>query len=190
MILLLDNYDSFAHNLARYVRQLGCVVQVVRNDKITIAEINKLAPEKIIISPGPKDPDGAGVALDIVREFGARIPILGICLGHQVIAAAYGAKVIRSAQPAHGKASTIHCLSSPIFQNMPQNFNVGRYHSLIVQADGLPKCLRVIAKTSANEIMALEHDTHPVLGLQFHPESVLTEHGYAMLNNFLGLAVA
>jgi anthranilate synthase/aminodeoxychorismate synthase-like glutamine amidotransferase len=185
MILLIDNYDSFAHNLARYIRQLGFEVLVKRNDAISIAAIKKMAPEKIILSPGPKAPADAGICLDTVRELGAQIPILGICLGHQVIAAAFGAQVVRADVPMHGRSSKIICKEHIIFKNLPSEFKVGRYHSLIVAKNNLPDCLRVIAETEYGDVMAIAHTNNLVIGLQFHPESVLTEFGYAMLNNFL-----
>lgn len=185
MILLIDNYDSFAHNLARYVRQLGSQVKVVRNDKITIAEIKALQPEKIIISPGPKEPRDAGICLNVVRKFASHIPILGVCLGHQVIAAAFGANVVRAESPMHGKGSVITCTTQSVFSGLPKQFKVGRYHSLVVDPDSMPSCLQVIAQSNDKEIMALQHKHLPVIGLQFHPESVLTEHGYQMLENFL-----
>ena len=185
MILLIDNYDSFVHNLARYVRQLGAEVVVKRNDEISIAEIAALKPSRIIISPGPKTPNDAGICLELVKHFATTIPILGICLGHQVIAAAFGAEVVRSEYPMHGKASKVSCGGNYIFHALPGEFTVGRYHSLIVANDSLPDCLQVIATTDKQEIMALCHKDLPVIGLQFHPESVLTDYGYEMLGNFL-----
>ena len=187
MILLLDNYDSFAHNLARYVRQLSNKVTVVRNDKISIDEIAAMRPERIIISPGPKGPEDAGICLEVVNNFAATIPILGVCLGHQVIAAAFGAAVVRAKQPMHGKSSVIYCEDNPIFEDLPPQFRVARYHSLIVDAATIPDCLQVVANTAAGEVMTLTHKNYPVVGLQFHPESVLTEHGYQLLNNFLAI---
>jgi anthranilate synthase/aminodeoxychorismate synthase-like glutamine amidotransferase len=185
VVLLIDNYDSFAHNLARYIRQLGFEVLVKRNDEISIEEIKKIAPDKIILSPGPKAPCDAGICLDVVREFASTVPIMGVCLGHQVIAAAFGAQVVRADKPMHGRASKIISQKHMIFNNLPSEFMVGRYHSLIVSKQELPDCLMVIAETEHGEVMAIAHKDNLVIGLQFHPESVLTEYGYEILQNFL-----
>ncbi len=185
MVLLIDNYDSFAHNLARYVRQLGAKVLIKRNDEISIEEIKKIAPDKIILSPGPKAPCDAGICLDVVREFAPTVPIMGVCLGHQVIAAAFGAQVVRADKPMHGRSSKIISQKHLIFNNLPSEFKVGRYHSLIVSKQELPDCLMVIAETEDGEVMAIAHKDNLVIGLQFHPESVLTEYGYEILQNFL-----
>lgn len=185
MILLIDNYDSFVFNLARYVAELGYEYQVVRNDQITLDEIAARAPTHIILSPGPCSPNEAGISLSLITRFLATIPILGVCLGHQAIGQACGGKVVRAANPKHGKSSLVHHDGKGLFQDLPNPFKVARYHSLIVENDSLPACLKVTARTAENEIMAIEHQDYPVFGVQFHPESVLTEHGHAMLKRFL-----
>jgi para-aminobenzoate synthetase component 2 len=184
MILLVDNFDSFVYNLARYLEEIGNETLVVRNDQIDIAGIRALNPEAIVISPGPCAPPKAGISMDVVRELGAEVPILGVCLGHQVIGAAYGGQVVRG-EPVHGRASPIHHDGRGIFQGMPAPFQAGRYHSLVVARAGLPAKLEVAAALADGTIMALRHACHPVVGIQFHPESVLTEHGHALLRNFL-----
>jgi anthranilate synthase/aminodeoxychorismate synthase-like glutamine amidotransferase len=186
MILLIDNYDSFVYNLARYVRELGETPVVRRHDAVTLDEIDGLAPSHIIISPGPCSPKEAGVSNDVVRRFGPTIPILGVCLGHQCIGAAYGGEIVRAARPMHGKTSHIHHQGTGIFAGLPNPFLATRYHSLVIAPGSLPPELRVIATSEDGEIMAVEHREHPVIGLQFHPESVLTEHGYRLLARFLG----
>jgi anthranilate synthase/aminodeoxychorismate synthase-like glutamine amidotransferase len=188
VILLIDNYDSFVYNLARYVRELGRDALVRRHDAITLEQIAALGPSHIIISPGPCTPGEAGISTDVVRHFGPRIPILGICLGHQCIGAAYGAGIVRAATPMHGKASLIHHDGRGIFAGLPIPFRAGRYHSLAIARTGLPDELRVTATAEDREIMAVEHTRDPVIGLQFHPESVLTEYGYHLLAGFLGAA--
>jgi anthranilate synthase/aminodeoxychorismate synthase-like glutamine amidotransferase len=185
MILLIDNYDSFVYNLARYVRELGETPLVCRNDGLTMSEIERMAPSHIIISPGPRSPNEAGVSIEAVRRFGPSIPVLGVCLGHQVIGAAYGAAIVRARQPMHGKVSRIHHDGSGIFAGLPTPFDATRYHSLSVSSASLPPVLRVTATADDGEIMALEHREHPVVGVQFHPESALTEHGYQLLDRFL-----
>ncbi|HUL49182.1 MAG TPA: aminodeoxychorismate/anthranilate synthase component II [Gemmatimonadales bacterium] len=187
MILLIDNYDSFVYNLARYVRELGGDALVRRHDAITLEQIATLRPSHIIISPGPCTPGEAGISTDVVRRFGPTIPILGICLGHQCIGAAYGAGIVRASTPMHGKASLIHHDSRGIFAGLPVPFRAGRYHSLAITRVGLPDRLRVTATAEDREIMAVEHTQYPVVGLQFHPESVLTEYGYHLLARFLGM---
>lgn len=189
MILLIDNYDSFVHNLARYVRELGGETEVVRNDAITTREIERRAPSHIIVSPGPCTPREAGVSIEAISTFGGRIPILGVCLGHQSIAAACGGEVVRSERPMHGRASPVHHTGVGIFQGVPSPFRAARYHSLIVPRTPLPDCLRVVATTEDEEVMAFHHRDFAVWGVQFHPESVLTEHGYTLLRNFLSLRV-
>lgn len=181
MILIIDNYDSFVHNIARYFVELGQTVKLRRNDEVSDADLEVRA---IVISPGPCTPQEAGSSLDVVRKFSGRIPILGICLGHQVIGEVFGGKVVRALHPMHGDSSEIRHDGTGIFEGLPQNFNAGRYHSLIVQ--GVEHTdLRVTATSSDGEIMGLAHKTHPTFGVQFHPESILTEHGYDMLRNFL-----
>lgn len=185
MILIIDNYDSFVHNLARYVRELGHSTQVVRNDCITVEEIQALKPKAIILSPGPCSPNEAGICCDIVQRLGADIPILGICLGHQAIGQAYGAEITTAKKPMHGKSAPLHHNAKGIFLDLPTTMQVARYHSLIISNNQLPSCLEITATSAENEIMAVRHTQHPVIGLQFHPESVLTEHGYKLLQNFL-----
>jgi anthranilate synthase/aminodeoxychorismate synthase-like glutamine amidotransferase len=186
MILLIDNYDSFVHNLARYVRELGWEADVRRNDAVTLAEVERLAPSHIIISPGPCTPAEAGLSTAIVRRFGPATPILGVCLGHQCIGAAYGGLVVRAGRPLHGKTSTIVHDGTGIFAHVPSPVRVARYHSLVVDRESLPDALRVVATARDDgEIMAVAHREHPVIGVQFHPESAATDYGYAMLDAFL-----
>lgn len=186
MILLIDNYDSFVYNLARYVRELGAQSVVRRHDAVTTAEIEALGPTHIIISPGPCSPNEAGISTEVVRRLGAKIPILGVCLGHQCIGAAYGGEIVRARRPMHGKTSQIHHDGSGIFTGLPRPFAATRYHSLVIAPGSVPSELRVTAMSEDGEIMAVQHREHPVTGVQFHPESVLTEHGYRMLAHFLG----
>jgi anthranilate synthase/aminodeoxychorismate synthase-like glutamine amidotransferase len=185
MILLIDNYDSFVYNLARYVRELGGTPVVRRNDAITLDAIERLAPSHIIISPGPCSPTEAGISVDVVRRFGVSTPLLGVCLGHQAIGAAYGAEVVRAGRPMHGKVSRIRHDGTGIFRGLPSPFSATRYHSLVVSRASLPPTLRATAVADDGEIMAIEHTEHPVIGLQFHPESALTEYGYRLLDRFL-----
>ena len=185
MILLIDNYDSFVHNLARYTRELGGEPLVRRNDAVTLDEIAELAPSHIIISPGPCSPNEAGISTEVVRRFGASTPILGVCLGHQCIGAAYGGRIVRAGRVMHGKTSRIHHDGTGIFEGLPSPFVATRYHSLVIEPASLPGELRVLATSEDGEIMAVEHREHPVTGVQFHPESALTEHGYRMLDRFL-----
>ncbi len=186
MILVIDNYDSFVHNLARHMELAGWAYYIARNDKITLKQISLLNPEAIIISPGPCAPQQAGVCIDAVRRFGAHIPILGVCLGHQCIGEAYGAQTIPSEKPTHGKASMIHHDGDVLFAGIPNPFKAGRYHSLAI---GSSPELNVTAQTTEGEIMAIQHKTAPVFGVQFHPESVLTEHGMDLITNFTKLAL-
>jgi anthranilate synthase/aminodeoxychorismate synthase-like glutamine amidotransferase len=187
MILLLDNYDSFTYNLAQYLGQLGQQLEVRRNDRITLDEIERMAPERIIISPGPCTPREAGISVDLIRQFAGKIPILGVCLGHQAIGYAFGGRVIRAQKLMHGKTSEIHHDGKSIFHGLPQPFTATRYHSLIVERKSLPKELEISAETSDGLIMGLRHRTMKVEGVQFHPESVLTDSGMALLRNFLEL---
>ena len=188
MILLIDNYDSFVWNLARYVSELGHTRIVVRNDATSLDEIAALAPSHIIVSPGPCSPAEAGISNAVIGAFGASIPILGVCLGHQCIGAALGGRVERARRPMHGKTSLIRHDGRGVFVGLPDPLRVTRYHSLIVEDEGLPDCLQVTARSEEGEIMALAHRAQPVVGVQFHPEAVLTEHGHALLRNFLSLA--
>ena len=181
MILIIDNYDSFVHNIARYFTELDERVRVVRNDEVKRADLKAKA---IVISPGPCTPHEAGVSIDVVREWSGKVPILGVCLGHQVIGEVFGGKVVRAKQPMHGDFSAIRHTGKGVFKDLPQDFNAGRYHSLIVE-DVEDTMLDVTAWSGENEIMGLQHRVHPTHGVQFHPESVMTEHGYDMLRNFL-----
>ena len=186
MILLIDNYDSFVHNLARYVRELGAEAMVVRNDEITIEGVETLAPTHIIISPGPCSPAEAGVSTELVRHFGPTTPILGVCLGHQCIGAAYGGPILRAGRPVHGRTSLISHDGTSVFTGLPSPIEVTRYHSLVIPAGAVPAALRVTATANDDqEVMAVEHREHPVVGVQFHPESAATQYGYAMLNRFI-----
>ena len=185
MILLIDNYDSFTFNLYQYIGIFADDIKVVRNDKITISEIEQLQPERIVLSPGPKSPKEAGICMDVVKTFYDKIPILGICLGHQCIGEALGGTVSYARQLFHGKQSLIDHDGSSIFTGIDTPIKVARYHSLSVQSDDLPDCLRVLASTADGEIMAMRHKEYPVIGLQFHPESIYTEHGKRMVENFV-----
>jgi len=190
VLLMLDNYDSFTYNLVQYLQALGAEVKVVRNDAMSVDEIAALAPERIVISPGPCTPNEAGVSLEVIEQLGATTPILGVCLGHQGIGQAYGGKVIRAGQIMHGKTSRIRHEGKGVFAGLPDSYEATRYHSLVVERSSLPAALEITAWTenedgSFEEIMGLRHREFPVEGVQFHPESILTEHGHALLKNFL-----
>lgn len=187
MILLVDNYDSFVYNLARYVRELGEEPVVKRNTELTVAQVSGLAPSHIIVSPGPCTPNEAGISTELIRQLGERIPILGVCLGHQCIGAAYGAEIVRAKRPMHGKTSAIQHGGTGVFQNLPNPLAATRYHSLAIARENLPGDLEVTATAPDGEIMAVAHRRFPVAGVQFHPESILTEHGYDLLRNFLSV---
>ncbi len=188
MLLLIDNYDSFTYNLFQYLSELGETVRVERNDKITIDQIEALHPEKIIISPGPSTPQQAGISNDVIRQFGSRLPLLGVCLGHQCIGYSFGGIVARAAKIMHGKSSLIYHNNSSVFQGMPNPFSAIRYHSLAIQRSNLPDCLEISAWTDDGEIMGIRHRQYPVAGVQFHPESFMTENGKQILGNFLKLS--
>ncbi len=188
MILVIDNYDSFTFNLVQYLGELGEIPKVFRNDKIGLNDITAMAPDSILISPGPCTPHEAGISMDVIREFSGRIPILGVCLGHQSIAAVFGGEVIRAPRLMHGKTSLIEHDGAGMFAGLPSPFTATRYHSLIVP-EPLPDCLLKTAWTAEGELMGLRHREHPTFGLQFHPESILTEHGHQMLKNFLEIKV-
>jgi para-aminobenzoate synthetase component 2 len=187
MILVIDNYDSFTYNLVQYLGELGAEVQVFRNDAISLDEMGAIKPERLLISPGPGVPDGAGVTLEAIRAFAGKIPILGVCLGHQAIGQAFGGRVTRAPYLMHGKTSEICHDSATIFQGLPYRFKATRYHSLIVEKEGLPEELEVSATTPDGVVMGLRHRRFPVEGVQFHPESVMTEYGKKLLKNFLEL---
>ena len=188
MILLIDNYDSFVHNLARYFERLGHATCVVRNTAIDVAEVESRCPAAIVLSPGPCTPDHAGCTLELVRRLHGRVPLLGVCLGHQTIAAALGGRVIRATEPVHGRTSLVHHNGRGVFAGVPNPLVGCRYHSLVVDEVSLPECLEVTARADDGTVMAIEHRSLPVVGLQFHPESILTEYGYGLLAAFLRLA--
>ncbi|WP_035902724.1 anthranilate synthase component II [Legionella geestiana] len=183
--LLIDNYDSFVHNLARLIRECGFQTDVRRNDALSLDAIAAMQPSHIVLSPGPCTPDDAGITLDVIRRFSGCIPLLGVCLGHQAIAQAFGARIKRATPPMHGRASLIMHDGQGIFRNIPTPFKAARYHSLAVSRDDLPDCLTISATSMDGEIMGLQHRELPVTGVQFHPESILTSHGHALLQNFL-----
>lgn len=187
MILLLDNYDSFTYNLAQYLGQMGQELEVRRNDQISLEEIEELRPERIVISPGPCTPKEAGISVPLIEHFAGKIPILGVCLGHQAIGAAFGGRVVRAAKIMHGKTSDIHHDGKTIFRGLSQNFRATRYHSLIVERKSLPRVLEISAETDDGTIMGLRHRKLAVEGVQFHPESVLTVEGFQLLENFLSI---
>ncbi|ALG90848.1 MULTISPECIES: anthranilate synthase component II [Actibacterium] len=185
MLLIIDNYDSFVFNVARYCAELGHPAQVIRNDAVNVAEVERFAPTEIIISPGPAAPDAAGVSLEVVRRLSGRVPILGLCLGHQCIGAAFGGRIARAREPMHGRASAISHGRAGLFHGLPVPLTVGRYHSLIVaETPDFNRCLRVTARSEKGEIMALAHTDHPTFGVQFHPESILSEKGHEIFGNF------
>ncbi|AKM30182.1 aminodeoxychorismate/anthranilate synthase component II [Pandoraea faecigallinarum] len=188
MLLMIDNYDSFTYNIVQYFGELGEDVRVFRNDEITLDTIAGLAPERICLSPGPSCPANAGITLDVLKRFSGEIPILGVCLGHQAIGEAFGGNVVRAQQIMHGKVSEIETTQQGVFANLPKRFTVTRYHSLAIERASLPDCLEVTAWTDDGEIMGVRHRTLDVEGVQFHPESILSEHGHAVLRNFLQAA--
>jgi len=190
MILVLDNYDSFTYNLVQYLGELGATMRVARNNKITVEEIEGLAPEGIVVSPGPGTPDGAGISLALIRHFHETTPILGVCLGHQAIGQAFGGRVTRAQKQMHGKTSTIQHDNRGVFEGLPQGFEATRYHSLVVLDEGFPADLEISARAEDGEIMGLRHRRLPIEGVQFHPESILTGQGKALLRNFLVLTRA
>lgn len=189
MLLMIDNYDSFTFNIVQYFGQLGEEVKVFRNDEISIDEIAALKPQRLVISPGPCSPEEAGISVAAIRAFAGKIPILGVCLGHQSIGAAFGGNVVRSVSLMHGKTSPIHHNGQELFENLPNPFQATRYHSLVVDRPTLPDCLEVTAWVENGEIMGLRHKELPIWGVQFHPESILTEGGMELLNNFLKISV-
>ncbi len=184
MLLVIDNYDSFTYNLVQYLGELGADITVFRNDQVTVDKVKDLAPDQIVISPGPGNPDDGGISNEVIRQLGSSTPVLGVCLGHQCIGHVYGGRVSRAPRLMHGKVSSVYHNGRGIFYGVPSPFQATRYHSLIVE-EPLPECLEVTAFTRDGEIMGLRHKEHPVLGVQFHPESILTEHGKRLLRNFL-----
>lgn len=189
MLLMIDNYDSFTYNLVQYLGELGQEIRVFRNDQISIEEIEAMRPERIVISPGPCTPKEAGISVDLIKRFSGKIPILGVCLGHQAIGEAFGGEVVRAGRLMHGKTSMIHHDGKTIFQHLPNPFEATRYHSLIVKKEALPSCLEISAETKEGEIMGLRHKEFPVEGVQFHPESILTKEGKDLLKNFLRITI-
>jgi anthranilate synthase component 2 len=192
MLLMIDNYDSFTFNLVQYLGELGQEVKVVRNDALTVADIRAMAPSRIMISPGPGTPDSSGVSIDILREMQGELPIFGVCLGHQAIGQVFGGQVVRAREIMHGKTSPVKHRGQGVFAGLPNPFQATRYHSLVVQKDSVPDCLEITAWTeredgSLDEIMGLRHRTLDIEGVQFHPESILTQHGHDLLRNFLGM---
>jgi anthranilate synthase component II len=188
MLILIDNYDSFTYNLVHYLGELGGQCRVFRNDKITVAEVLRQKPKGIVLSPGPCTPNEAGICLELIAKAGPTIPLLGVCLGHQAIGQAYGGRVVRAPTLMHGKLSQITHTAKGLFKGVPKTFSATRYHSLIVERKGLPSDLAITARTADGVIMGLQHKTHPVHGVQFHPESIASEHGHALLANFLDIA--
>jgi anthranilate synthase component 2 len=186
MLLMIDNYDSFTYNLVQYLGELGQDVRVYRNDQITVEEVERLKPTHIVVSPGPCTPNEAGISVETITKLGGKIPLLGVCLGHQSIGAAFGGNIIRAKQLMHGKTSMIHHANKGIFKGLPNPFEATRYHSLVIERETIPDCLEITAWTDDGEIMGVRHKTLNVEGVQFHPESILTQHGHEMLANFLG----
>ncbi|MBI3989676.1 MAG: aminodeoxychorismate/anthranilate synthase component II [candidate division NC10 bacterium] len=187
MIALIDNYDSFTYNLVQYLSELGQELKVVRNDQVTVEEVEALHPSRIVISPGPKTPSQAGISCEVIIRLAGKVPILGVCLGHQCIGATFGGRIVRAERLMHGKTSTIYHDGRTIFQNLPNPFDATRYHSLLVERESLPECLVVSAETKEGEVMGLRHKEFPIEGVQFHPESILTPVGKDLLRNFLAL---
>lgn len=189
MLVMIDNYDSFTYNLVQYLGELGEEVRTFRNDEITIEQLEALNPDRIMLSPGPCTPDKAGISLAVIEHFKGKLPLMGVCLGHQSIGQVFGGKVVHAKQIMHGKTSLIEHNNRGVFANIENPFTVTRYHSLVVERDSLPECLDVTAWTDDGEIMGFRHRDYPIEGVQFHPESILTEHGHALLKNFLEITV-
>ncbi len=185
MLIVIDNYDSFTYNLVQYLGELGADVRVIRNDEITVDEIENIEPERILISPGPGTPDSAGISLAVIERFADKLPILGVCLGHQAIGQFFGGRIVRAPVPVHGKPVRIDHDGKTIFSDLPNRFSAGRYHSLIVDRDSMPDCLEIAAISPDGLVMGLRHRTKKIEGVQFHPESILTEHGKKLLQNFM-----
>ncbi|MCG2721099.1 MAG: aminodeoxychorismate/anthranilate synthase component II [Thermodesulfovibrionales bacterium] len=189
MLLMIDNYDSFTYNLVQYLGELGEDIRVYRNNKITVGEIEALRPDRIVISPGPCTPNEAGISVDVIRYFAGKIPVLGVCLGHQAIGAAFGGEIVRAPRLMHGKTSMIYHDGKEVFQGLPNPFEATRYHSLLIKRETLPECLQITAWTDVGEIMGVRHKEFLVEGVQFHPESILTRVGKSLLKNFLRLSI-
>ncbi len=189
MFILIDNYDSFTYNLVHFLGELGAEIMVKRNDAVTVDEVLAQAPEAVVMSPGPCDPDRAGICLELVERAAGRLPLLGVCLGHQAIGQAFGGRVVRAPYVMHGKLSAVHHNGTGVFAGLPNPFEATRYHSLVVERDSVPECLEVTAETEDGVVMGLAHRELPVHGVQFHPESIASEHGHALLRNFLDVAV-
>lgn len=187
MLVVIDNYDSFTYNLVQYFGVLGVQMKIFRNDEVTLKEIRALHPDRILVGPGPCTPNEAGISCDVIREFGPKIPLLGVCLGHQSIGHVFGGRVVRAERLMHGKVSPVIHNGKGIFKDIPSPVSSTRYHSLIVDRDSLPDCLEIVAETKELEIMGLRHRAYPIYGVQFHPESILTDHGMQMLQNFLDI---
>lgn len=187
MLAMIDNYDSFTYNLVQYLGELGQVIKVYRNDQVTVDELERLEPERIVVSPGPCSPLEAGISNEVIRRFGGRVPLLGVCLGHQCIGHVFGGEIVRAPRLMHGKTSMIHHDGKTIYQGLPNPFQATRYHSLIIRRETLPTCLEVTAETDQGEIMGVRHKEHVIEGVQFHPESILTESGKDLLRNFLAM---
>lgn len=188
MLLMIDNYDSFVYNIVQYLGELKAETAVYRNDRISIPEIEKLAPQGIVISPGPGRPEDAGISCDVIRFFGEKCPILGVCLGHQCIGHVFGGRVVRASRLMHGKTSSVYHTGKGIFKNIPSPFTATRYHSLIVEKESLPEILETDAWTESEEIMGISHKEHKIYGVQFHPEAILTQYGKVLLQNFISIA--
>ena len=187
MLLMIDNYDSFTYNLVQYLGELGAEIEVHRNDRISVEEVQARSPSALLVSPGPCDPDKAGISVDLIKAMAGQVPVLGVCLGHQCVGQAFGARIVRADRLMHGKTSPIKHDGRYLFEGMPNPFVATRYHSLAVKRDTVPECLEITAETEAGEIMGLRHKEHPIWGVQFHPESILTEDGRELLRNFMKL---
>ena len=185
MLLVIDNYDSFTYNLVQYLGELGAQIKVLRNDKVTLSDIQRLRPERIVISPGPGRPVDAGISKKVIEQFMSQVPILGVCLGHQCVGEVFGARIVRAGRLMHGKTSLVYHNGKGLFRGVASPFEATRYHSLLVRRDSVPRCLEIIADTKRKEIMGLRHRKYPVWGVQFHPESILTKEGKKLLGNFL-----
>ncbi|MCE5198607.1 MAG: aminodeoxychorismate/anthranilate synthase component II [Armatimonadota bacterium] len=186
MIVMIDNYDSFTYNLVQYLGEMGQQLKIFRNDKITVGEIEEMEPDKIIISPGPCTPNEAGVSLEVIKHFAGKVPMLGVCLGHQSIGQALGGEIVRAQRLMHGKTSLIHHDGEGVFKGMPNPFEAIRYHSLLIRRETIPDCLQITAETDQREVMGVRHREYPIEGVQFHPESILTQEGKRLLANFVG----